>query len=83
MHNAISGLDDSIKDMIKGVVLFGDTRNKQDGGQIPDFPADKTKIFCATGDLVCDGTLVITAAHFSYAGDAPEAIDFLSSQTGI
>lgn len=83
MHNSISGLDSSIQDMIKGVVLFGDTRNKQDNEQIPDFPADKIKIFCAPGDLVCEGTLVITAAHFSYATDAPEAIDFLSGKTGI
>lgn len=77
MHGAIPQLPSAIQDQIKGVVLFGDTRNEQDNGRIPGFPTDKTSIICAIGDLVCEGTLVITAAHLSYGDDVPEAVDFL------
>ncbi|KAL4808037.1 cutinase [Aspergillus unguis] len=80
MHGSIPELSSAIKDQIKGVVLFGDTRNKQDNERIPDFPTDKTKIFCAEGDLVCEGTLEITAAHLGYVADVPDAVSFLLGQ---
>lgn len=80
MHGSIPGLSSDIKDMFAGVVPFGDTRNAQDNGQIPDFPPDKTEIICAPGDLVCNGTLTITPAHLTYASYVPQAVEFLVSK---
>lgn len=75
MSNSVSQLSSEVQEQIKGVVLFGYTKNKQNGGRIPNFPTDKTNIFCNQGDEVCNGSLTITAAHFGYgsvaAGEAP------------
>jgi cutinase len=79
MDGSIQALPASIQAKITGVVLFGFTRNTQDGGRIPNYPTNQTKVFCATGDLVCDGTLVITAAHLTYGLDAAAAASFLVS----
>lgn len=79
MDNAIQGLPAQMQSKIAGVVLFGYTRNAQDKAQIPGYPKAQTKIFCAPGDLVCDNTLTITAAHLTYAANADEASTFLAS----
>jgi cutinase len=70
-----------VRDKIVGTVLFGYTKNMQNRGQIPNYPADRTKVFCAPGDLVCVGTLTITAAHLGYGLQAMnEAPRFLESK---
>jgi cutinase len=79
MDGSIQALPTALKAKVKGVVLFGFTRNLQDGGKIPNYPASQTKVFCAVGDLVCNGTLTITAAHLTYGVDATDAATFLAS----
>lgn len=82
MHGSVSGLSTAVKNQIAGIVLFGDTRNQQDGGRIPNFDRAKTRIICAPGDLVCSGTLIITAAHLSYGDDTDDAANFLIGRIG-
>ena len=57
--------------------MFGDTRYKQSNGTLVGYPSERLKIICNEGDLVCNGTLIVTAAHTEYAARAPEAADFL------
>lgn len=80
MHNVIGAkLSKKIKDRIAGVALFGDTRNKQDNGMIPNFPKERAKVWCNQGDGVCGGQLNVNQAHMSYATTQPaEAAKYLS-----
>jgi cutinase len=77
MAGSISTLSTTVKNQIKAVVLYGYTKNKQNGGRIPNFPAEKTKVICEPGDLVCDGTLIVTVAHLLYLDDVPAAKSFM------
>lgn len=70
----------AIAKQVAGAVLFGYTRNKQNGGRIPNYPKKKTKVFCATGDVLCDGQLVILPPHLSYASDSGSAAKFLAQR---
>ncbi|RAL12886.1 cutinase precursor [Aspergillus homomorphus CBS 101889] len=80
---AVQELNSDTRNKLKGVVLFGFTRNKQDHGQIPGYPQDKVKVYCAPGDVVCDGILVITPSHQVYGVNAGDAADFLARQVNL
>jgi cutinase len=93
MMNAVSTVPAAVRNKIKGVVLFGYTKNAQKKGGIPNYPKDRVRVFCAKSDGVCGGTLLVTAGHFAYMsngmcgsyikrlltqlGDGPKAISFL------
>lgn len=83
MSNAIPGLSAAVQDQVKGVVLFGYTKNLQNLGRIPGFSTTKTRVYCASTDLVCYGTLIVGLGHFLYSDEAAnEAPRFLISQIG-
>ncbi|OSS51491.1 hypothetical protein B5807_03451 [Epicoccum nigrum] len=80
---ALSDASSTVRNQVVGTVLFGYTKNQQNGGGVPNYPSDRLDVFCAVGDLVCDGTLIITAAHLSYGDEAAvEAPQFLASKIG-
>jgi cutinase len=80
---AISDLSTTVRNQVVGTVLFGYTQNQQNNGGIPNYPQDRLKVFCAVGDLVCQGTLIVLAPHLSYGDEARnEAPAFLISKIG-
>ncbi|KAJ4292052.1 Cutinase [Kalmusia sp. IMI 367209] len=80
---AIPTLSTTVINQVKGIVLFGYTRNKQNNGGIPSYPQTNLQVYCADGDLVCDGTLIVLPAHSTYEDEAAdEAPKFLESKIG-
>ncbi|KAK0625926.1 cutinase-domain-containing protein [Immersiella caudata] len=67
---AIRDSSATIREQIKGVVLFGYTKNKQNNGGIPNYPSSRLTVFCESGDAVCNGTLLVLPAHLTYADEA-------------
>ncbi|KAK4213418.1 family 5 putative carbohydrate esterase [Rhypophila decipiens] len=67
---AIRDTSAAIREQIKAVVLFGYTKNKQNNGGVPNYPQSRVAVYCADGDLVCTGTLIVTPAHTTYADEA-------------
>ncbi|EXF73863.1 uncharacterized protein N0V96_010908 [Colletotrichum fioriniae] len=83
MASSISTLSSTIQNQIKGVVLFGYTKNLQNLGRIPNFPSSKLSVYCDVADAVCYGTLFILPAHFLYQTDAAIAAPiFLAGRIG-
>lgn len=80
MTASVKRLSTAVKNQIAGVVLYGNTRNRQEGGKIPDFPSEKALTFCNLSDGVCGGGLVVTAGHLTYTRDVPDAVDYLEER---
>ncbi|KAI0407867.1 carbohydrate esterase family 5 protein [Xylaria palmicola] len=80
VHAALEQLAAPARARIAAAVTYGDTQRQQDGGRIPNFDAGRTLILCNSGDLVCEGTLIITSAHLSYVSSVPSGVNFIVSK---
>ncbi|KAH6646058.1 cutinase [Truncatella angustata] len=79
VHRSIEQLSAATVAKIAAAVTFGDTQKQQDGGKIPNIAVAKTKIYCNSGDLVCQGTLIITSAHGDYTSSVNPAVTFIKT----
>jgi hypothetical protein len=52
----------------------------QTGRKIQGLDDARLKIYCNSGDAVCQGTLAITQAHFQYTPSVAPATQFLIEQ---
>ncbi|KAI8949766.1 carbohydrate esterase family 5 protein [Xylaria longipes] len=77
VHAAAKQLTAAVAAKVAAAVTYGDTRKKQDGGVIPKIDASRGLILCHDGDLVCQGSLIITDAHHDYDDLAPTAVSFI------
>ncbi|KAI0908044.1 carbohydrate esterase family 5 protein [Ustulina deusta] len=80
VHAAAKLLTAAVASKVAAAVTYGDTRKKQDGGVIPNINAARSLILCHDGDLVCEGTLIVTDAHYDYDDLAPTAVSFIASK---
>jgi cutinase len=87
-HRAVEQLPANVKAKIAGIVLYGDTQYKQDGGRIKNFPPEKVHTFCngyaelkgKSTDGVCGGGLNVNMGHMSYGDSMATGAEFLSKQ---
>ncbi|KAF8069329.1 cutinase [Lyophyllum atratum] len=76
-HLAAGKLSSTIQGRVNAAVVFGDPDN---GQAFPGPIATRSKTFCAAGDNICDGGVLIFPAHLSYGADAPAAAKFVVSK---
>jgi len=77
MHRTVERLDETHKQKITAMLLYGDTQVPFDGNKIKGFPPEKVKVICNSGDGVCIGGITVTPSHLSYSGEAKNGADWL------
>ncbi|KAE9369810.1 carbohydrate esterase family 5 protein [Stipitochalara longipes BDJ] len=81
LYNSIEKLSAAVQNQITGVTLYGYTANVPNKGEIPNFPAAKTKVFCSDSlgaDGVCTASEIdVNAAHLDYSSDYAAGVTFL------
>ncbi|KAK8069889.1 cutinase [Apiospora phragmitis] len=80
VHRAAEKLTTAARARVAAAVTFGDTQKAQDNGRVPTIDAGRTRIFCNSGDRVCEGTLIITGAHSDYTSSVAPAVSFIMSK---
>ncbi|KAH7130824.1 cutinase-domain-containing protein [Dendryphion nanum] len=76
VHNAAQKLSTANAARIAAVVNWGDPKFGQSLGAIDPI---RTWAICHAGDNICDGGIIITAAHTNYQQDAPLAATFVAN----
>jgi cutinase len=79
-HRTVEALPKNIQNKVVAVVLYGDTKNKQDGGRIKNFPTENVKIFCNKDDGVCGGGLQVNAGHMAYRDAVKPGAEFAAKR---
>jgi len=87
-HRAVEKLPQNVKDKIAGIILYGDTQNKQDGAKIKNFPAERVHVYCngygelksKSSDGVCGGGLNVNGGHMSYGDSTKPGAEFLKAR---
>ncbi|OAA36847.1 Cutinase [Metarhizium rileyi] len=77
VHNAAKNLDAASMSKVKAVVIFGDPRSKE---PVQGIDPSRVKIVCHDGDDICDGGVIITPVHLTYAVDADSSAAFVASK---
>jgi cutinase len=80
MVASVRRLPEATKAKMAGVVLYGNTRNRQEHGKIPNFPEDKALTICNASDGVCGGALLVTPGHLTYQTKVPQAVSWLAER---
>ncbi|EKM82449.1 hypothetical protein AGABI1DRAFT_117924 [Agaricus bisporus var. burnettii JB137-S8] len=62
-HLAAEQLSSSVRERVNAVVVFGDPKN---GDGFPGVLDDRSITFCAFGDNICDGGVLVLLPHLSY-----------------
>lgn len=77
VHKATQRLTAANAARVSAVVTFGDPSRDTGFGSVA---ASKTLIICHDGDNICEGGIIVTAAHRNYEIDAPTAAAFVAAR---
>ncbi|KAH8883091.1 cutinase [Thozetella sp. PMI_491] len=77
VHNAAANLTTALTNKINSVLIFGDP---DDGQAVGSIPSSKVKIICHDGDLICDGTIIVTSQHTNYQQDVGTAASWVAGK---
>ncbi|KAG6901231.1 hypothetical protein C0995_014992 [Termitomyces sp. Mi166 len=79
-HLAAARLSSAVQNRVNAAVVFGDPDN---GQPFPGPIQTHELTFCAAGDDICAGGILILPAHLSYGADAGQAASFVVSQIEV
>jgi len=72
-HLAAGRMTSAARARVSAVVVFGDP----DNGQAFPSPISHVKTFCAAGDNICQGGVIVLPPHLSYGANAGAAASFV------
>ncbi|KAF7778444.1 CAZyme family CE5 [Agaricus bisporus var. burnettii] len=76
VHLSAKQISSSVQERVKAVVVFGDPDN---GDGFPGVLNSRSITFCAIGDTICDGGIIVFPPHFTYGLNVGEAAAFVVS----